>query len=765
MRDIGTDDADAEIGGERGQRRQTKDDEERSHAMPMSILSPMPFTRTAVLLGACLLAGRLGAATDTLPGTTFWNFPQDIADEQYREMRDFYEKQIAEASRERHQYWDRANAEGLARNRDVFRKTIGAVDTFLPLKPERTKLGDAGAYEVWLVQWPVLRLGNEGSTSGSSGAMVREFGILLDPKPASRRPAMIAVPDATHSAADLAGLTDRLPAGEQYARRLALAGYVVFAPFFTERRAFSEPWTDDRAWLFRLAYQVGHHLIGSEVQQVSSAADFLASLPGVDSGRIGVGGVGQGGLIALYSAAHDARLRAALVAGYFDRRDRVFEEPEDRALWGHLRRFGDAEIARMAGPGVVGISGGGTGLREEFAKIPAGQARLLAGAGFGPEALDWLKERLQPPPVAATGETAVRMDPDRVGAIANAQFSGWQARYRNLAIEAYAERDEKWHPDTSTEARYHESMRPALERYLDMIGRYPPATGALDARSVKIYDEPAFTGYRLSVRVYDSVHAYGILLVPKSIQPGERRPVVFTQHGFSSVPEEALGMVSNAGAKIYSSFGRRLAERGYIVFAPLIYTQSGPGRMSLSRHAHVMAEIPLGLEVKKFSRVLDYLSTLPYVDANRFALYGLSYGGYTALWAGPAEPRFQVVICSGHFNDWDIKTSDPTQGTSFIFYKESFDQFNFDLLRWFNHSDLAAMIAPRAFMIEIGDQDGVVVRPRRFVNAEMQRVLDLYARLGIPQRGRVAAFHGPHMVDGTESFPFLDRWLHWKPER
>jgi hypothetical protein len=39
--------------------------------------------------------------------------------------------------------------------------------------------------------------------------------------------------------------------------------------------------------------------------------------------------------------------------------------------------------------------------------------------------------------------------------------------------------------------------------------------------------------------------------------------------------------------------------------------------------------------------------------------------------------------------------------------------FNFDILHKFNHSDLAALIAPRAFMIEIGSRDSVEIEPRR----------------------------------------------------
>jgi hypothetical protein len=168
---------------------------------------------------------------------------------------------------------------------------------------------------------------------------------------------------------------------------------------------------------------------------------------------------------------------------------------------------------------------------------------------------------------------------------------------------------------------------------------------------------------------------------------------------------------------------------------------------------------PLGFEVKKFSRVLDYLETLPFVDKNRFAFYGLSYGGYTALWTGPAEPRFRVVITSGHFNDWSTKTTDPTLGTSFLFYPNNFDMFNWDLLTQFNHSEIAMLTATRAFMIEVGDHDGVVVAPRRLADVEMNRVLQFYGSLGIPERARVGRFDGPHRIHGVEAYGFLARWL------
>ena len=65
---------------------------------------------------------------------------------------------------------------------------------------------------------------------------------------------------------------------------------------------------------------------------------------------IGVIGYGEGGLLAFYGAAVDTRIDAAVVSGYFQSRESVWQEPIYRNVWALLHEFGDAEIASLIAP-------------------------------------------------------------------------------------------------------------------------------------------------------------------------------------------------------------------------------------------------------------------------------------------------------------------------------------------------------------------------------------------------------------------------------
>jgi hypothetical protein len=65
------------------------------------------------------------------------------------------------------------------------------------------------------------------------------------------------------------------------------------------------------------------------------------------------------------------------------------------------------------------------------------------------------------------------------------------------------------------------------------------------------------------------VFAWGWLCLPKNLKLDERRPVVVCQHGLEGLPEDTITDDRSSPAwGSYKSFALRLAEQGFITFAP-----------------------------------------------------------------------------------------------------------------------------------------------------------------------------------------------------
>src|SRR5437879_3800443 len=207
--------------------------------------------------------------------------------------------------------------------------------------------------------------GQQGETlPGTQPLQWQGEGLFLQPN-GETRARVVAIPDADQTPEMIAGLAPGLRTESQFARRLAENGCQVIVPTLIDRddaysgnrllrRFTNQP---HREWIYRQAYEMGRHIIGYEVQKVFAAVDWFveqdAALPKQKPqplGRIGVAGYGEGGLIAFYAAALDTRIDTALVSGYFGPRERVWQEPIYRNVFGLLHEFGDAEIASLIAP-------------------------------------------------------------------------------------------------------------------------------------------------------------------------------------------------------------------------------------------------------------------------------------------------------------------------------------------------------------------------------------------------------------------------------
>jgi hypothetical protein len=310
--------------------------------------------------------------------------------------------------------------------------------------------------------------------------------------------------------------------------------------------------------------------------------------------------------------------------------------------------------------------------------------------------------------------------------------------------------------DTSSLEAYRDSTRPHRERMWDeLIGRLPPASLPPNPRTRLFRNEGSWAGYHVMLDVWPGVFAYGLLLVPKDLQDGERRPVVVCQHGLEGAAQDAVGPSENPA---YQSFGGRLADRGFVVFAPQNPYRGGEAFRRLQRLANPLGLTMFSVIVRQHERILEWLSTLPFADPGRIGFYGISYGGVTAMRVPALLEQYALSICSANFNDWALKVASIYEPYSYMFTAE-WEMPEWNLAHTYNYAEMAALIAPRPFMVERGHCDGVGVD--EIVDGEYAKVRRLYAALGVPERTEIEYFDGGHEIHGVGTFAFLERHLCW----
>ncbi len=638
-------------------------------------------------------------------------------------------------------------------------------------------------------------------------------GLYVNPVAAegslSTPPLMVLLPDADDTPEDLLGLTPRLEPKQRIALRFAMAGFRILLPAPLDRQPFHGLPGDDaavartkqshREWIYRQAFQMGRHPLGYDVQTLLAAVDwFERTFPGA---AVTAAGHGEGGRAALYAAALDPRIDHAFVSGAFAPRDAAWAEPIHRNLFGLLPDHGDASVAALIAPRVLLVEHTafpevsdqkGELTTPPFAEVEREWKRIekamnafaspssffLTQAHDGargdyPSVAGFLQaigrepEVDRVPPLALVVDGREGFDP---AARHRRIFLGLQNHVQGLVDASEGVREESFlfaaEPDLrpgkwSTE-KAHPTLAPAnfvarseawRTRFEEEIlgvfdeDRLPP-----NPRSRKLKETEAWTMWEVGLDVHPHFEAWGVLLLPKGLKPGERRAAVVCQHGRNGLPRDCV----DAGKPAYGDFAARLAERGYVVLAPHNLYRHEDRYRWLDRKANLVGGTLFTFIVASHRQWLDWLATLPAVDPQRIAFYGLSYGGETAVRVPAVVPGYALSICSGDFNQWTRKVADPDFPGSFMKSIE-WEMPYWNLGQTYDYSEMAALIFPRPFFVERGHHDRVSTDA--WVAHEYAKVRHLYARFGLADRTGIEFFHGGHSIHGVGSFDFLERHL------
>ena len=153
-----------------------------------------------------------------------------------------------------------------------------------------------------------------------------------------------------------------------------------------------------------------------------------------------------------------------------------------------------------------------------------------------------------------------------------------------------------------------------------------------------------------------------------------------------------------------------------------------------------------GLLLRPKGKVRARIILLPDADQTPEMLAGLAEGLAPDSWAPlrlaqlGCEVVVPVLINRGSYlfsGEWEIS--------------------EWNLGRTFSYAEMAALIAPRPFMVERGRDDGC--GRDEWVAGEYSKVDRLYGRLGLNGMAVIEYFNGPHTINGKATFEFLHKHL------
>jgi dienelactone hydrolase len=305
----------------------------------------------------------------------------------------------------------------------------------------------------------------------------------------------------------------------------------------------------------------------------------------------------------------------------------------------------------------------------------------------------------------------------------------------------------------STRDEWAKARQAIVDSWRARLGSPPERPKELDVRVEKSENLGNYTRRLLSFAgdSDDRIRVY--VIIPAGIQKGQKRPAVAVFHPTTTdTLREPVGL----GKRPDMALALQLTRRGYITLSPECYILKGKG--ALAQAGELARQRPgwtgMGKMTFDASRCVDFLETLPAVDAGRIGCIGHSLGAKEVLYAMAFEPRYRV----GVFNEGGIGLR-MSNWTDPWYLTEAMKPH----IPAQEHHQLLALIAPRPFLILGGDSaDGDASW------SFIESALPVYRLLGAGDRMGLVNHKGKHSFPAEArevAYRWLDYWLKYTPEK
>lgn len=263
------------------------------------------------------------------------------------------------------------------------------------------------------------------------------------------------------------------------------------------------------------------------------------------------------------------------------------------------------------------------------------------------------------------------------------------------------------------------------DRLLECLGGPWPEACPLEARVEESTECDGYRRDKVTYQVEPGERVPAWLLVPTGVDRARPAPgiCVWHQHngayGIGKTEPAGLG-----GAEMHHT-GVALAREGYVVLCPdaIGFGERQVGKLkggSLERFLFlryvVQGKCLAWKNILDMRRAVDYLATRPEVVAERLGCYGHSMGSTHAYLVGPWEPRLKAIVGNCCFPTYE--------GIHNAELLHCFPNFIPGLLKYGDVPEMAALIAPRALHLNLGEND--VGTPVPEAKAGFERIRRVY---------------------------------------
>lgn len=255
--------------------------------------------------------------------------------------------------------------------------------------------------------------------------------------------------------------------------------------------------------------------------------------------------------------------------------------------------------------------------------------------------------------------------------------------------------------DGATTRAEWEKVRPRLKReFLDMLGLDPlPEKTPLNATVTGTLDRGAIAINKLHFQSKPGLYVTANLYRPKAVVPGAKLPAILYVCGHS-------GRGRDGNKTAFQDHGMWFAANGYVC---LVVDTLQLGEIAGIHHGtyregrwwwHSRGYTPAGVECWNGVRGIDYLCSLPYVDAEKIGVTGISGGGASTNWIIAADDRVKVAVPVSGVSDLECYVTDQ------VINGHCDCMFFHNLYQW-EWTTALALFAPKPMLFANSDNDPI----------------------------------------------------------